>query len=173
MKKRYSVEQKRFAVARYRKLGSYEQTIRELGYPSRHVLHDWVKESKRDGIRKKRPARKPTRHYGFKFKEAAVIRVLDDQDARIVAAELRLNHVALLYKWIAHWNKDGQWELMTSREKRTQGLATRAQLEKSLPDDPAELRELAASLLVDKAVLERELELVKKTRASSQDNCRT
>lgn len=162
MKKVYSIEQKRFAVARYRKLGSYTQTIRELGYPSMHVLHDWVKESKRGGIRKKRPPRKPPRHYGFEFKEAAVARVIGGEDVRVVVTELRLNHAELLYKWVALWNKDGQWGLMTKREKRAQGLATRAQLEKSLPEDPDELRDLAARLLVDKAVLERELELVKK-----------
>lgn len=39
---------------------------------------------------------------------------------------------------------------------------TRAQLEKSLPDDPEELKDIAARLLAEKAVLEQELELAKK-----------
>ena len=162
VRKVYSVEQKRFAVATYRKLGSYEKTLRMLGYPSRHVLHDWVKESGRGGIRKKRRPRKPARHYTYVFKEAAVVRVLGGEDVARVAGELRLSHVAVLYKWIALWNAEGQWGLMTKKEKVTSGMATRAQLEKSLPSDPEELRAVAASLLVDKAVLERELELVKK-----------
>lgn len=49
-----------------------------------------------------------------------------------------------------------------SERKQREGYKTRAQLEASLPDDPVELRRLAARLLVDKAVLEQELDLVKK-----------
>lgn len=41
---------------------------------------------------------------------------------------------------------------------------TRASFEKSLPDDPAELKKQMTQLLVEKAVLEKELELVKKRR---------
>ena len=41
---------------------------------------------------------------------------------------------------------------------------TRASFEKFLPDDPAELKKQMAQLLVEKAVLEEELELIKKRR---------
>ncbi|WGD37588.1 hypothetical protein [Lysinibacter sp. HNR] len=52
---------------------------------------------------------------------------------------------------------------MSRREqKQADGLPTRASLERSLPDDITELRRLTAELLVEKAVLERELGLVKK-----------
>lgn len=43
MKVIYFDEQRRVAVATYRRLGSYAQTLRKLGYPSRDVLHDWVR----------------------------------------------------------------------------------------------------------------------------------
>ena len=49
-----------------------------------------------------------------------------------------------------------------AERRRERQLPTRRSLENSLPDDPRELKALAASLLVDKAVLEKELELVKK-----------
>lgn len=53
MKVVYAVEQKKKAVATYRKLKSYAATIRQLGYPSRHVLFDWVRESGSIGRPKK------------------------------------------------------------------------------------------------------------------------
>lgn len=54
MKVVYTVEQKRKAVATYRRLKSCAATIRQLGYPSRHVLFDWVRESGSVGRPKKR-----------------------------------------------------------------------------------------------------------------------
>ena len=48
---------------------------------------------------------------------------------------------------------------MSKREKaKVDGFPTRASIERSLPNDPAELKRLAAGLLVEKAVLEQELE---------------
>ncbi len=46
MKVMYSVEQKRVAVATYRRYKSYVRTLRLLGYPSHHVLFDWARGSK-------------------------------------------------------------------------------------------------------------------------------
>ncbi|WP_244303281.1 hypothetical protein [Leucobacter coleopterorum] len=60
---------------------------------------------------------------------------------------------------------------MSRAEKaKADGFPTRASLERGLPDDVDELKRLAADLMVQRAVLERELELVKKTWASSRDN---
>ena len=54
--------------------------------------------------------------------------------------------------------------LMSKREQVEAGAyKTRAQLEAALPDDVAELKRLAARLMAEKAVLERELELAKKS----------
>jgi len=57
----YNSEQRRVAVATYRRLGSYVKTIRKLGYPSRHVLHAWVKDSKPG--RNQEGVPRPPRHY--------------------------------------------------------------------------------------------------------------
>lgn len=63
---------------------------------------------------------------------------------------------------------------MSKREKaKADGFPTRASIERALPDDPGELKRLAAELMVQKAVLEKELDLVKKTRAPSPHNCQT
>ena len=46
MKVVYVKEQKQAAIKTYKKLKSYEKTLRVLSYPSRHVFYDWV--NKRD-----------------------------------------------------------------------------------------------------------------------------
>lgn len=61
---------------------------------------------------------------------------------------------------------------MTKKEQIAEGVyKTKAQLKQSLPDDIEELKDFAAKLLVEKAVLEEELKLSKKSRAASQKNC--
>lgn len=170
MKVIYTDEQRRIAVATYRRLGSYAKTLRKLGYPSRHVLHDWVRGA-RPGPKPATIPRSP-RHYSWEFKSAAVERVLAGEDVRSVGAELHMATHVLLYKWVQIWREHGNRGLMSKREKaKADGFPTRASIERSLPDDPAELKRLAAELLVEKAVLEQELELVKKTKASSPHNC--
>ena len=44
----YSLEQRKATVTTFHRLGSFAKTIRVLGYPSRHVLHYWVR-SGQDG----------------------------------------------------------------------------------------------------------------------------
>lgn len=172
MKVVYTDEQRRTAVATYRRLGSYVKTIRKLGYPSRHVLHDWVRGT-RPGP-KQLVAPRPPRHYSWEFKAAAVQRVLAGEDVRRVGAELHMTTHVVLYKWVQIWREHGNRGLMSKREKaKADGFPTRASIERSLPDDPTELKRIAAGLMVEKAVLEQELDLVKKTRASSPHNCRT
>ena len=68
-----------------------------------------------------------------------------------------------VYSWAQRHREEGQWGLMTRKEREEQlRTPTKAALEKSLPDDPAELKKQLAQLLVDKAILEKELDLVKK-----------
>lgn len=51
---------------------------------------------------------------------------------------------------------------MTKKEKIEVGFyKTKAQLKKELPDDVDELKEIAAKLIAEKAVLKEELELSK------------
>ncbi|MFS0196003.1 hypothetical protein ACL1GE_10825 [Corynebacterium striatum] len=58
-----------------------------------------------------------------------------------------------------------KWGLMSATErKQSAGIVTRKALEKSLPDDDVELKKLAARLSAEKAVLEKELEELKKRR---------
>lgn len=161
MKITYTAEQRRTAVAKYRRLGSYTKTVRVLGYPSLHTLHEWVRNTKPGGNPRATP--RPPRHYSWKFKLAAVQRVLAGEDVKHVAEERFMNTHVTLYSWVQLWREHGDYGLMNKREKaQADGFPTRASLERTLPDDPNELKRIAADLMVEKAVLQRELELVKK-----------
>ena len=162
MRVSYTPEQKARAVKVYNETKSYAKTIRILGYPSRHVLFDWVKSP---GPKPKpRKPDKPAKRYSWELKSLAVKKVAGGQDIRSVADELGVVNYATIYEWIRKWRTEGDVGLMSKKEQVEAGAyKTRAQLEAALPDDVGELKRLAAKLMAEKAVLERELELAKKS----------
>ena len=158
----YTPAQKARAVEVYNETRSYAKTLRMLGYPSRHVLFDWVKNPE-PKPKPKQPER-PAKRYGWELKSLAVSKVLDGADIKKVAEELGVTNYATIYEWIRKWRTGGDVGLMSRKEQIEAGTyKTRAQLEAALPDDVGELKRLAASLMAEKAVLERELELAKKS----------
>lgn len=161
MRVSYTPTQREAAIATYRRLGSYTQTIRAIGYPSLHVLHDWVKEG--PPSTHPRPPACPSRHYSWEFKAQVVERVLAGEMVKDVAADLDMPTHVQIYKWVQKWRVHGERGVMTKSEKaKADNFPTRASMERGLPDDIGELKQLAADLMVQWAVLERELELVKK-----------
>lgn len=70
MRVSYTPEQKARAIEVYNKTKSYAKTIRMLGYPSRHVLFDWV----RNPGPKPKPESpgKPAKRHGWELKKLAV-----------------------------------------------------------------------------------------------------
>lgn len=164
----YSDQERCAAVAMYRKTRSYVQTIIVMGYPSRYVLHTWVRESL--------PGRRPLKRQGHRQsfssekKIMACERVMAGEPVRAVATDLGITNVSNVYAWLQQFTRGGRPALMSHAEKKRQHAATRQQLEASLPDNPEDLRALAAQLAVDNAVLRQELELVKKTWASLPEN---
>ena len=162
MRVSYTPEQKARAIEVYNETKSYAKTLRILGYPSRHVLFDWVRNPG-PKPKPKLPGR-PAKRYGWELKSLAVSKVLDGADIKLVAEELGVTNYATIYEWIRKWRTGGDVGLMSKREQLEAGAyKTRAQLEAALPDDVGELKRLAASLMAEKAVLERELELAKKS----------
>lgn len=162
MKVVYTVEQKKKAVATYRKLKSYAATIRQLGYPSRHVLFDWVRESGSIG-RPKKHAYTPPKRYPWTTKLEAVEAVMSGRNVKDVAEENGMTSHAVLYEWVRIYRRKGQVGLMSRKEQIEAGIyKTKAQLKKEPPDDPEELKELEARLMAEKAMLEQELEMAKK-----------
>lgn len=168
----YAPEQEAKAIEVYSKTRSYAKTLGILGYPSRHVLFDWVNNL---GLKPKpKQSGRPARRYNRELKSLAVAGVLDGADIKLVADELGVTNCATVYEWIRKWRKGGDVGLMSKKEQLEAGTyKTRAQLEAALPDDVGELKKLAASLMAEKAVLERKLELAKNHRAVSRENCQT
>ena len=82
----YTPAQKARAVEVYNETRSYAKTLRMLGYPSRHVLFDWVKNPE-PKPKPKQPER-PAKRYGWELKSLAVSKVLDGADIKKVAEEL-------------------------------------------------------------------------------------
>lgn len=162
MKVVYTVEQKKKAVATCRKLKSYAATIRQLGHPSRHVLFDWVRESGSIG-RPKKHAYTPPKRYPWMTKPEMVGAVMSGRSVKDVAEELGMAGHAVLYEWVRIYRRKGQVGLMSRKEQIEAGVyKTKARLKKELPDDPEELKELAARLMAEKAMLEQELKMAKK-----------
>lgn len=165
MKVSYTPEQREKAIKTYKKLKSYSKTLRVLGYPSRHTLFDWVRgithEKKRSN-----PLQK-AKHYSWQVKLEAVNKALGGANVRDVACELDITSYAIIYEWTRKWRTKGLVGLMSKKEQIEAGLyKTKAQLRKALPDDVGELKDLAARLLAEKAVLEQELKLTKKFTGS-------
>lgn len=165
MKVTYTLEQKQIAIRTYKKCKSYSKTLQVLGYPSRHVLFDWV--NKRNHRCKSVTSRSKYRHFSWQFKLEAVKKAIDGESVTEIAKNLNITNAATIYRWIREWQQRGDEGLMSKKEKLELGMdKTRAQLKESLPDDIDELKNLVAKLLTERAVLEQELELVKKTEGS-------
>ena len=162
MKVIYTEADKKYGIQTYNKSKSYSKTLRVLGYPSRHILFDWVKNVGKPGRPTEKPKNLP-KHYSFEIKRKACQLALGGMSVKEVAKKLDLTTHAIIYDWIRSYRLHGEEGLMSKKEKVDRGIyKTKAQLVKSLPDDVSELKELAAKLMVEKAVLEKELELSKK-----------
>lgn len=88
MKVVYTDEQRREAVAKFRRCHSYTKTCRELGYPSLHTLRVWVSQTRPGKKRAKK--RKAPRRYGWQIKLEAVERMEGGQRVDHIAKDLRL-----------------------------------------------------------------------------------
>lgn len=163
MKIIYSKEEKEKAVKTYKKLKSYAATIRVLGYPSRHVLFDWVKCSQKP--KKNNQPQKPAKHYNWQTKKLAVIAAMNGDSVKNIAIKFNITNSQHIYKWIRKYKAKGDEGLMSKKERIDKGLyKTRKQLENNLPSSKTELKKLAAELMVKNAVLEEELKLSKKLK---------
>ncbi len=165
MRVSYSIEQRRQAIATYKRTGSVTKTIALLGYPSQHTLHAWIRNPKKYTSKiKSKQAIKGPKHYSYEIKKKAVSLVLDGYDIHKVAEKHNITSYAVIYEWIKIYRIGGEFALMSKKEKASYlGHKTRAQLEASLPDDPAELKRMLADSIVDVAILKKQLELAKKS----------
>ncbi|WP_299295254.1 IS3 family transposase [uncultured Mobiluncus sp.] len=157
----YSREQRREALKVYRRTGSVFKTILLLGYPGRWTLHKWIREAGKPVSKPKRAER--LTHYPFNTKLSAVEMFNKGARPGQIASQLGLRSPMSVYSWVGRYRQEGEWGLMSRKERgQAAKLPTVKSLEASLPDDPQELKRLAAKLIVEKAVMNQELELIKK-----------
>lgn len=145
MKVSYSVEDRRRAVAEYKRVKSVTKAVRNLGYPARRTLYDWI----RYGTARRKPKRthllEGNRRYSWQLKLEAVELFQAGYRPKEIKARLDLTTFAIVYAWARRFRESGEWGLMTKRERdQHREVPTRAALEASLPDDPDKLRKLAA-----------------------------
>lgn len=163
MNRSYTKKQRRRALQVYKRTQSVTKTVRELGYPGRWTLYKWLREPAKLGRSRKQS--KTLTRYPFEVKFRAVELFNAGWRPADIAVECELRSKMSVYSWAQRHREEGKWGLMSKRERKEHTrMPTRAAFEKSLTDDPAELKKQIAQLLVDKAVLEKELELVKKRR---------
>lgn len=160
---RYTNAQRLKALEVFDRTQSATKTVRELGYPGRWTLHRWIRE--RDGPPAAPIRRTTLKRYPLVTKLKAVELFTAGMSPDAIASELSLNSKMSVYAWAQRFREEGKWGLMSATErKQSVGIVTRKAFEKSLPDDAAELKKLAARLSAEKAVLEKELEELKKRR---------
>src|SRR5699024_12047100 len=143
MKISYSVEDRRRAVAEYRRVQSVTKAVRNLGYPARRHLYDWLRYGTARRKSQRRVLFRSNRRYPWQLKLQAVEFFHAGYRPKEIQDVLDLTTFAIVYDWVRRFRTSGEWGLMTKRERdQHRDLPTRAALEASLPDDPDTLRKL-------------------------------
>ena len=160
---RYTNAQRLKALEVFDRTQSATKTVRELGYPGRWTLHRWIRQRREPPSP---PIRRTTlKRYPSTTKLKAVELFNSGMSPEAVAAELSLNSKMSVYAWAQRFREEGKWGVMSATErKQSAGIVSHKALASSLPDDAVELKKLAARLSAEKAVLEKELEEIKKRR---------
>lgn len=149
----YSREQRREALRVYRRTGSVTKTILLLGYPGRWTLHIWIRAAGTPVSKPKRAER--LTHYPFNTMLWAVEMFSKGVRPEQITSRLGLSSPMSVYSWVGRYRQEGEWGLMSKKERgQAAKLPTVKSLEASLPDDPQELKRLAAKLIVEKAVID-------------------
>ena len=96
MKVVYTKEQKQTAIKTYKKLKSYEKTLGVLGYPSRHVLYDWV--NKRDHKNPNSNPHRTPKRYTWQQKYEVITLVKAGHNIHEVAENKNITSANHIYK---------------------------------------------------------------------------
>lgn len=159
--RKYTPEEKKAALKKFDQAQSATKTVRALGYPGRWTLHKWLRE--RNTTKPKPFRHEKLTHYPFATKLASAKMYEEGYSPQFIAEKFDLRSKMSVYSWAQTYRDKGEWALMTKRERETRaGFPTRASLEASFPDDVDELKRQLAKLTVEKALVDKELELVKK-----------
>lgn len=157
-KREFTQEEKQFAVNHYIEYGrNYSRTVRMLGYPDRNILSDWCKELAPEA----RKIRRSKLNYSQEQKKEAVIHLVSrETSVQKIAERLQVTRKTL-YDWKEELIGEELPPNMTN-------MPDSPQLE-GLKNEVDVLKQEVYRLRMEKDILEKSAELVKKNGASIQN----
>jgi hypothetical protein len=122
----YSKEQKAKALRIYHQIGSVTDTVRQLGYPSRKHLYNWIRnEGKTKEKRKKLNLKNTTEHPRnppAEFKLKVLRRCFENgESVKLVSEETGYSRVSI-YVWRKRYLQGGVFSLMNTKNIKPEKL---------------------------------------------------
>ncbi|KAA4891402.1 transposase, partial [Bacteroides fragilis] len=147
----FTHEEKQFAVDHYIEFGrNYYRTVRMLGYPDRNLLSDWCKELAPET----RKIRRSKLNYSQEQKKEAVIHLVSRKTSvRKIAERLQVTRKTL-YDW--------KQELIGEELPPNMSKIPNNQNTEELKDEVDTLKRQVYQLRIEKDILEKSAELIKK-----------
>lgn len=147
----FTHEEKQFAVDHYIEFGrNYSRTVRMLGYPDRNLLSDWCKELAPEA----RKIRRSKLNYSQEQKKEAVIHLVSRKTSVRKIAE----HLQITRKTLYDWKQ----ELIGEELPPNMSKIPNNQNTEELKDEVDTLKRQVYQLRMEKDILEKSAELIKK-----------
>lgn len=183
-KKRYSIEQIKVALALFDKLKNVTRTVRQLGYPSKNQLYEWINhressngafpEISSDGIRKKKVTISYDKAlFSLEGKLAILKRCFEGtEQIRDVARELGISRV-IIYKWRRMYLKNGVAGLQPKAKRIARSKTfikdnhegkdpTATEVKESDSEEIAKLKKQVAELQMKVDIMDEIIKIIKK-----------
>lgn len=150
----YTEEEKRIALEYYHECKHVCKTIRDLGYPSRDCLYDWLAV---EGKPKKPPKKKIFRgHASVNERFDAIKRcIFNGEDVYLIAEDIH-RHVTTVRTWIRTYRKEGISAIMDKQRKRCNSNS------KTSPDEIDFLKTQIMELQIENDILKETIDILKK-----------
>lgn len=157
----YTDEEKAIALAYYHECHSAKKTVRDLGYPVRSCLNNWIAAEGKP----KQPRKKNSINKGmstFEERLDVVHRCVDlGEDVHLIAKEFNRN-VTTIYTWCRTYKKEGHIALMKKTKKKQPTTAVNE------IDNIEELKAQMLELQLENDILRETINVLKKDPGINQ-----
>ncbi|MDD4843147.1 MAG: IS3 family transposase [Anaerotignum sp.] len=160
----YSKEKREIALKIYHQCGSATQTVQTLGYPSRHLLYDWLKEEGEIKPPRKQlpkiinPPENP-RNLPLKVKLDAIKRCYEQgESVQSVSEDIGYSR-ASIYQWRKRYLKEGAVALMNNKNIKPGTLIEGSKPSNESTLSSQEVEELKSQMLD----MQLEIDILKET----------
>ena len=160
----YSKEQKAKALRIYHQIGSVTDTVRQLGYPSRKHLYNWIRnEGKTKEKRKKLNLKNTTEHPRnppAEFKLKVLRRCFENgESVKLVSEETGYSSVSI-YLWRKRYLQGGVFSLMNTKNIKPEKLPD---TDRKIPSEEIEsFRKQIYELQLEVDILKETINVLKK-----------